>query len=90
MKGKKMIQNTLVEELFWYSLKIKILKTILFVYLIEKIKGSASECVLVSMLAARSLAIENFKKRYNNIQEDGHILTKLVAYTSLLVRNISF
>jgi hypothetical protein len=42
------------------------------------------------MLAARSLAIENFKKRYNNIQEDGHILTKLVAYTSLLVRNISF
>ena len=47
-------------------------------------KGSASECVLVSMLAARGKAISKYK-RENGSQEDGNILAKLVAYTSKLV-----
>lgn len=45
--------------------------------------GSASECVLVSMLAARTKAIFNYKKT-EKIEEDGIILSKLVAYTSKL------
>lgn len=45
--------------------------------------GSASECVLVSMLAARSKAILNYKRNYSN-EEDGIILSKLVAYASKL------
>jgi len=45
--------------------------------------GSASECVLVSMLAARSKAILNYK-RTEKIEEDGVILSKLVAYASKL------
>jgi aromatic-L-amino-acid decarboxylase len=46
--------------------------------------GSASECVLVSMLAARTKAISKFKREHG-FEEDGKILTKLVAYTSKIV-----
>lgn len=45
--------------------------------------GSASECVLVSMLAARCKSIANYKRNVE-MNEDGHILTKLVAYASKL------
>lgn len=48
--------------------------------------GSASECVLVSMLAARGRAIANYKKTVC-MEEDGIILTKLVAYTSKLAHS---
>ena len=46
--------------------------------------GSASECVLVSMLAARGKAISKYKRQHGS-EEDGKILAKLVAYTSKLV-----
>jgi tyrosine decarboxylase len=45
--------------------------------------GTASECVLISMLSARRLAIQRFKKS-NGPEEDGTILNKLVAYSSKL------
>lgn len=48
------------------------------------LKGSASECVLVSMLAARGKAISKYKREHGS-EEDGKILAKLVAYTSKLV-----
>lgn len=48
--------------------------------------GSASECVLVSMLAARSKAIANYKRKVA-LEEDGTILNKLVAYTSKLAHS---
>lgn len=48
--------------------------------------GSASECVLVSMLAARTRAISRYKRTFENV-EDGIILTKLVAYTSQLAHS---
>lgn len=45
--------------------------------------GSASECVLISMLAARGKAIDQYKRNVR-VEEDGIILTKLVAYASNL------
>jgi len=47
------------------------------------ILGSASECVLVSMLAARCQAIQKYKQQYGDV-DDGIVLDKLVAYTSTL------
>jgi len=48
--------------------------------------GSASECVLVSMLAARGKAISKYKRQHGS-KEDGKILAKLVAYTSKLAHS---
>lgn len=45
------------------------------------IQGSASECVLVSMLAARNQAIQQLKKN-NPHMDDSAFLPKLVAYCS--------
>lgn len=45
------------------------------------IQGSASECVLVSMLAARNQAIQRLKKN-NQHMEDSAFLPKLIAYCS--------
>jgi len=48
-------------------------------------QGSASECVLVSMLAARHAALEDLKLQYPGV-EDGVLLARMVAYCSKLVR----
>lgn len=48
--------------------------------------GTASECVLISMLSARRLAIQRYKKS-NGPEEDGTILNKLVAYCSKLAHS---
>jgi len=48
-------------------------------------QGSASECVLVSMLAARHAALEELQVQYPNV-EDGVLLDRMVAYCSKLVR----
>ncbi|XP_076451303.1 aromatic-L-amino-acid decarboxylase-like [Babylonia areolata] len=45
------------------------------------IQGSASECVLVALLAARHAAIKRLKVRLP-FAEDGALLSKLVAYSS--------
>ncbi|KAK9873182.1 hypothetical protein WA026_021415 [Henosepilachna vigintioctopunctata] len=45
------------------------------------IQGSASECILVSMLAARNRAI-NYLKKFNPNTEDSAFLPKLVGYCS--------
>ncbi|CAH2010557.1 unnamed protein product [Acanthoscelides obtectus] len=45
------------------------------------IQGSASECVLVSMLAARAHMLVRLKKQYPMV-EDGVLLSKLIAYCS--------
>nr|CAD7445948.1 unnamed protein product [Timema bartmani] len=45
------------------------------------IQGSASECILVSMLAARYQAVKHLK-RNNPMAEDSSFLPKLVAYCS--------
>lgn len=45
------------------------------------IQGSASECVLVSMLAARNQVIQRLKKN-NQHMEDSAFLPKLIAYCS--------
>ncbi|PSN56849.1 Tyrosine decarboxylase [Blattella germanica] len=45
------------------------------------IQSSASECILVSMLAARTQAIQNLKKE-NPDMEDSAFLPRLVAYCS--------
>lgn len=50
------------------------------------ILGTASECVLISMLSARRKAIVNYKKNVS-IEEDGTILNKLVAYGSKLAHS---
>lgn len=50
------------------------------------ILGSASECTLVSMLAARCKAIGKYKKIHGNV-DDGVVLSKLVAYTSKLAHS---
>lgn len=42
---------------------------------------SASECVLVTMLAARAQAIKQLKQQHPFVEE-GHLLTKLMAYCS--------
>lgn len=48
--------------------------------------GTASECVLISMLSARRLAFQRYK-RANGAEEDGTILNKLVAYSSRLAHS---
>ena len=45
------------------------------------LQSSASDCILVSMLAARAQAIKNLKKE-NPDTEDSAFLPKLVAYCS--------
>jgi len=45
------------------------------------LQSSASECILVSMLAARAQAIKNLKKE-NPDTEDSTFLPRLVAYCS--------
>jgi hypothetical protein len=47
-------------------------------------KGSASECILVAMLAARTKKI-TMKRQADPLIEDGQILARLVCYTSKLV-----
>lgn len=48
------------------------------------ILGSASECVLVALLSARSETLRKLKAK-NPFVEDGVLLSKLVMYTSKLV-----
>ncbi|CAF0749021.1 unnamed protein product [Adineta steineri] len=48
--------------------------------------GSASECILVAMLAARTKKLES-KRLENPSMEDGQILSKLVCYTSKLAHS---
>ncbi|XP_064598786.1 aromatic-L-amino-acid decarboxylase-like [Liolophura sinensis] len=50
------------------------------------IQGSASECVLVALLAARHSAIRQLKNRFPFV-EDGMLLAKLVAYSSKLAHS---
>lgn len=45
------------------------------------IQTSASECVLVTMLAARAQAIKHLKQQHPFVEE-GHLLSKLMAYCS--------
>ncbi|XP_026494990.1 tyrosine decarboxylase [Vanessa tameamea] len=45
------------------------------------IEGSASECVLVSMLAARAAGIKRLKHQFPTVDE-GLLLSKLIAYCS--------
>lgn len=45
------------------------------------IQTSASECVLVTMLAARAQAIKTLKQQHPFVEE-GHLLSKLMAYCS--------
>ena len=56
-----------------------------YVSVIPPFQGSASECVLVMLLAARHKAMKDLKKQLPYI-EDGVLLSKLVAYSSKLVR----
>lgn len=53
------------------------------------IKGSASECVLVSLLSARNCALRKLKSEHPFV-EDGHLLSRLVMYTSKLVNFYEF
>jgi len=53
------------------------------------LQGSASECVLVSMLAARHAALEELKVQYPGV-EDGVLLARMVAYCSKLVRTTHY
>ncbi|CAF0733549.1 unnamed protein product [Rotaria sordida] len=48
--------------------------------------GSASECILVAMLAARTKKITD-KRQSDPLIEDGQILAKLVCYTSKLAHS---
>ncbi|KAL3862000.1 hypothetical protein ACJMK2_008006 [Sinanodonta woodiana] len=50
------------------------------------IQGSASECVLINLLAARHQVVRQMKKRFQFIEE-GLILSKLVAYSSKLAHS---
>ncbi len=50
-------------------------------------KGSASECVLVSLLSARGEILRKLKARHPFV-EDGILLSKLVMYTSKLVNTL--
>lgn len=45
------------------------------------LQTSASECILVTMLAARAQAIKNLKQQHPFVEE-GHLLSKLMAYCS--------
>ena len=49
------------------------------------LQGSASECTLVTLLAARAAALRKLKEKYPD-EEDGVLLSKLVAYCSKQVR----
>ena len=49
------------------------------------LQGSASECVLVTLLASRHVTISNYKS--HPYMDDGVVLSKLVAYSSKLVRH---
>lgn len=49
--------------------------------------GSASECVLVSMLSARYKSIEHYKMTRNSEEDDSIILSKMVAYTSKIAHS---
>jgi len=49
------------------------------------VQGSASECVLISMLVARHAALTELKLNSPNVDE-GILLSRLVAYCSKLVR----
>ena len=55
---------------------------------IYTLQGSASECTLVTLLAARAAALRKLKEKYPD-EEDGVLLSKLVAYCSKQVRNSS-
>ncbi|RZC41323.1 aromatic-L-amino-acid decarboxylase-like [Asbolus verrucosus] len=46
------------------------------------LQSSASECVLVSMLAARNQAIHQYLKKENPLMEDSAFLPKLIGYCS--------
>jgi hypothetical protein len=70
-------------ELFWYSDCLLIL-FIYFRFIKKNKKGSASECVLVALLSARSDTLRKLKAK-NPFVEDGVLLSKLVMYTSKLV-----
>jgi len=48
-------------------------------------QGSASECVLISMLVARHAALNELKLNSPNVEE-GILLSRLVAYCSKLVQ----
>ncbi|CAF0936975.1 unnamed protein product [Adineta ricciae] len=48
--------------------------------------GSASECILVAMLAARTKKITS-KRQSDPLMEDGQILARLVCYTSKLAHS---
>jgi aromatic-L-amino-acid decarboxylase len=50
------------------------------------IQGSASECVLVSMLAARHSALEELKIQHPTV-DDGVLLSRMVAYCSKLAHS---
>ncbi|RNA04356.1 tyrosine decarboxylase, partial [Brachionus plicatilis] len=50
------------------------------------ILGSASECVLVSLLSARNCTLRKLKSEHPFV-EDGHLLSKLVMYTSKLAHS---
>lgn len=52
-----------------------------FYAMIHYFQGSASECVLVSMLAARANGIKRLKHQFPNVDE-GLLLSKLIAYCS--------
>jgi len=48
------------------------------------LQGSASECVLISMLVARHAALKELKLNSPSVEE-GVLLSRLVAYCSKLV-----
>ncbi|KAK2141738.1 hypothetical protein LSH36_1050g00008 [Paralvinella palmiformis] len=50
------------------------------------IQGSASDCVLVSLLAARFAAIKDLKSKFPFV-EDGVLLSRMVAYRSKLAHS---
>ena len=49
--------------------------------LILQFQTSASECILVCLIAARAQAIKKLKAKYPN-EEEGFLLSKLMAYCS--------
>jgi len=60
------------------------ISTVLSLFSVCCVQGSASECVLVSMLAARHAALDDLKLQYPGV-EDGILLARMVAYCSKLV-----
>ncbi|XP_074654219.1 aromatic-L-amino-acid decarboxylase-like [Tubulanus polymorphus] len=50
------------------------------------IQGSASDCVLLALLAARHAALKNLNNQYPFV-DDGILLSKLVAYCSVLAHS---